>query len=898
MAPEQADGEIDKLDARTDIFALGGVLYNILTLHPPVSGKSVEEMLEQIRTGAILPPTSYNPKTGRKATGTIKVGEKTFPQPPLIPLRHCPGGRIPDSLGAVAMKALALKREDRYQNVPELQKDIEAYQGGFATRAEHASAWRQLALLIKRHQKEFALAAVALLVLVATVAGFLVKVTKEKNRAEANEKRAEGEEKRAVAAEQRTQKEMATAVAAKEAEIAERKKADERERQARRLLYDSHMSNLIDSFDDAPMSLITGTLQEYEGKTGPDDFRGFEWYYLSKRCRGYRKQFAAYCAAAFNGQGEIIAIDRAGSLHILDPETGKEKVIVKGIGLGSTHARVASSRDGKRIATGLGTKVVLFSPDGDVQALTGHTNRVWGVAFNPDGSLLASASEDGTVRIWDMAAMKCIRTLDGDPDGLMGVTFSPDGRLLAATSGKQLGRVKTRPVFLWNTNTWEQRARFEGHSQTLFIPAIGFAPDSKLLYTAASELKAWSTDDCKLMFSKKLQDHARHLALSPAGDLMALALLNNKLVLFETAGMECVHTFRGHSEVSWCVAFSPDGQLLFSSGGAPESLLWDVKAAVDPLTIQAATLTDAGQESGRVSSNAPSDIPYPPVFVKNGTGVVYPHEGGKILSEFSATTAQPLRTVMSLPSGEVDGLFAEPESDVLAVFLPERLSLHSLVDGKQILDIKTQSRSIRCLAYSTTGKLFAVSSCTHPENPGLLQIFSLESKQEIFSKQFTPGIRAIAFAADGKRLAISQGIWSNGRSIIHVREIASGKVMAGEWRLPNRIGALAFSRNGRLLFGGGYDGIVHAWNLGTGKEELTMKGHTSEVRVIAVSPDGRNLATGDDHGEIKLWDHETGQVCATLRTHENGVSAIYFSADNMILSSIDNRGTIRHWRAK
>ena len=191
MAPEQAEGEIDKLDARTDIFALGGVLYNILTLHPPVSGKSVEEMLEQIRTGAILPPTSYNPKTGKKTPGTVKVGDKSFPQPPLIPLRHCPGGRIPDSLGAVAMKALALKQEDRYQSVPELQKDIEAYQGGFATGAEKASAWRQLALLVKRHKKEFALAAVALAVLVATVAGFLVKVTKEKNRAEVNERRAE-----------------------------------------------------------------------------------------------------------------------------------------------------------------------------------------------------------------------------------------------------------------------------------------------------------------------------------------------------------------------------------------------------------------------------------------------------------------------------------------------------------------------------------------------------------------------------------------------------------------------------------------------------------------------------------------------------------------------------------
>jgi len=211
MAPEQAAGELDKLDARTDIFALGGVLYNILTLHPPVTGTTIPELLQQILDGAILPPTFYNPKTGRKATGTIKVGTKSFPQPPLIPLKHCPGGRIPESLGAVAMKALALRREDRYQTVPELQKDIEAYQGGFATRAEHASAWRQLALLIKRHQKEFALAAVALLILVATVAGFLVKVTKERNRAEVQRQRAEVEKSRAEVNEQRAETEKARA---------------------------------------------------------------------------------------------------------------------------------------------------------------------------------------------------------------------------------------------------------------------------------------------------------------------------------------------------------------------------------------------------------------------------------------------------------------------------------------------------------------------------------------------------------------------------------------------------------------------------------------------------------------------------------------------------------------
>jgi len=184
MAPEQAAGKLDEIDARTDIFALGGILYNILTLHTTVSGDSIAEMLRKIREGEILPPTSYNSKTGRKKAGTIKVGNKTFPYPPLIPLRHCPGGRIPESLAAVAMKALALRRDDRYPNVPELQADIAAYQGGFATGAENAGMAKQLWLLVKRHKREFIIAHAALLLLVGGTVLFMVKVTKEKTRAE------------------------------------------------------------------------------------------------------------------------------------------------------------------------------------------------------------------------------------------------------------------------------------------------------------------------------------------------------------------------------------------------------------------------------------------------------------------------------------------------------------------------------------------------------------------------------------------------------------------------------------------------------------------------------------------------------------------------------------------
>jgi serine/threonine protein kinase len=160
MASEQALGETDRLDLRTDIYALGAILYNVLTLHPPVTGKDLDEMLDKVAAGSIPHPSRFNPSPkGRgKALGTVT-------------LSHCPGLRIPDSLSAVAMKALALKQIHRYQNVKALQRDIRAYQSGYATRAESASAWRQITLFVARHSG--ATAAIVIITMLLTTASWL-----------------------------------------------------------------------------------------------------------------------------------------------------------------------------------------------------------------------------------------------------------------------------------------------------------------------------------------------------------------------------------------------------------------------------------------------------------------------------------------------------------------------------------------------------------------------------------------------------------------------------------------------------------------------------------------------------------------------------------------------------
>jgi len=148
MSPEQANGLINQLDARTDIFMLGGVLYNILTLHPPFPGETGQEAIRKIRAGDITSPLSF----------------------------AVPNRPIPESLAAVAMKALAMRPADRYPTVRALQKDIEAYQGGFATSAEEAGTFKQLWLLVKRRQFEFTLATGTILALLVVGGVSIVRI--------------------------------------------------------------------------------------------------------------------------------------------------------------------------------------------------------------------------------------------------------------------------------------------------------------------------------------------------------------------------------------------------------------------------------------------------------------------------------------------------------------------------------------------------------------------------------------------------------------------------------------------------------------------------------------------------------------------------------------------------
>jgi serine/threonine protein kinase len=198
ISPEQARGELDRIDGRSDIYVLGGILYAILTLRPPVEGETVHEVVDKIVTSAIAPPSSLNQpgkKTARKPPETVAADGT----PETIIFAHCPGRRIPESLSAVVMKSLALDPADRYQNVEDLQADIAAFQGGFATKAERAGWLKHALLFAGRHKKEVALFVFFAVLFHVLVIGFFLQLTRERDRALASEKRAIDQEQLAAA---------------------------------------------------------------------------------------------------------------------------------------------------------------------------------------------------------------------------------------------------------------------------------------------------------------------------------------------------------------------------------------------------------------------------------------------------------------------------------------------------------------------------------------------------------------------------------------------------------------------------------------------------------------------------------------------------------------------------
>lgn len=207
--------------------------------------------------------------------------------------------------------------------------------------------------------------------------------------------------------------------------------------------------------------------------------------------------------------------------------------------------------------------------------LPGHKKTINRIAWSPDGRVVASPSQDRTIRLWDVETGELYRTLKGHSSPVRSVAWSPDGRTLASGSADQTIR-------LWDTSTGRLRQKFEQHSGTVY--SVAWSSDGSTLasgssYLLGTPIRLWDADTGELR--RTLTGHSEavySVTWSPDGSTLASGSRDHTIRLWDASTGELRRTLMGHSDAVYSVTWSPDGQNLASGGEDATLRLWDSKS--------------------------------------------------------------------------------------------------------------------------------------------------------------------------------------------------------------------------------------------------------------------------------------------------------------------------------
>jgi len=484
-----------------------------------------------------------------------------------------------------------------------------------------------------------------------------------------------------------------------------------------------------------------------------------------------------------------------------------------------------------------------------------HQKYVKSIAWSPDGRMLASAGDDRTVEMWEAASGQPIRTLQGHEDAVSSVAWSPDGKTLASASSDHTIR-------LWSAASGQGLRTLQGHKSGVF--SIAWSPDGKTLASTSDDrtIRVWDVGTGQTL--RILQGHQDlRIAWSPNGKTFASASPDGTVWLWEIASGRTLHTLRGHQAILNCVAWSPDGKTLASAGLDRTIRLWD------PDTGQAIRTLQGHQ-------NAVNSIAWSP-------------DGATLASASADRTIRLWQTAMgqSLRTLHAPGFaFAwSPDGTMLASAGGDETSqVWDAATGQSIRALR--GHAFESIAWSPDGRLLA-----SPSDDKTIQLWNMASGQPIRSLSGHQGdIRSVAWSPDGKSLASASE-----DETVRLWDTASGQVLRILEGHRSYVNSVAWSPDGRTVASASFDNTVRLWDAASGRTLRTLHGHRDFVRSVAWSRDGKILASAGDDRTIRLWDAVAGLLLRTLQ-NQGYLFGIAWSPDGRTLASAGDP-TIRLWDA-
>jgi WD40 repeat protein/serine/threonine protein kinase len=533
---------------------------------------------------------------------------------------------------------------------------------------------------------------------------------------------------------------------------------------------------------------------------------------------------------------------------------------------------VAFSPDGTRLASASHDRTVrLWDVAGGraLLVLRGHADEISSVAFSPDGTRLASASTDKTIRVWDVANGRALHAINGHTDKVEAVAFSPDGRWLVSTSWD-------RTVRLWDAATGRERHRLDGHAAE--VRGVAFSPDGRWVASGGSDHTVRLWDVARGTEARCLRGHAEDVegvAFSPDGRWLASTSWDRTVRLWDAATGRERHVLRGHANWVYSAAFSPDGRLLASAGWDGTVQVWDVAGGLALRTIRGHTSRVHGvafSPDGSQVATASADH----------TVKLWDAGAGEESRGFRGHTAQ------------VEAVAFSPDGQRLASASGAEVKVWDSAAGVVLATLRGHAGAVRGVAFSPDGERLASAG-----SDGAVGLWEPAGDRPMRPlRGHRGGAHAVAFSPDGTRLA------SGGDDcVVRMWDVASGRETASLEGHTRGVTAVVFSPDGRWLASAGWGadrhGEIRLWDAADGRELRALRGDIGGVHAAALSPDGRWLATAagewEERGEIQLWDLAHGRPLRTLRGHGHWVTGLAFSPDGGRLASAGHDYVVKLW---
>jgi WD40 repeat protein len=519
-------------------------------------------------------------------------------------------------------------------------------------------------------------------------------------------------------------------------------------------------------------------------------------------------------------------------------------------------------------------------PPGVVHALKGHTEAIYTVAFTADGKHVLTGSFDKSLKLWDVATGKEVKTLAGQAGHqnlVLSSAFSPDGRLIASGGADNQLRLWEAPL----------NVPLRDLPQGEAVQALALSPDGARLAVAGKDgvIRVVNPADGKPLF--QATGHAGPIlavAFSPNNQFLASGGGDKTLRIWNAGNGQQVATAEAHPGAVHAVAFHPNSSLVFSAGDGGMWKSWKVPLPTPPASVQAVQVNDKPLRCLAVTPTGSH------VLVGGDEPAVhlYGIDGGASQRTFPGSGGPVLAVAVS----RNNALVATGGAD-------KTVRLYQLADAK-LLGSFPVSAPVRSLAFSPNHQTLT-AACEDQSVPSwALQPPALGKPLQGFAH--AAAATSVVYASDGNSFYTGSA-----DRTVKAWKFASENPIRNLGH-PNLVDAVAFHPDGSQLATGGHDGNVRLWDVVKGQQLRQIAAHTtpavSPIYSVAWTPDGKQVASASLDRTIKLWDAGSGNLVREFKAykekefdkgHRDGVFCIAFSPDGKLLVSGGSDRHIKIW---